>query len=131
EADPAPQRGVHIRLDGAAVMQIHDPDRGVLLSQAVDAADALLDPHRVPRHVVVHHGAAELEVQALCGGIGTEEDLGPPLAEATLHVITRHGPPLSVVLYHLASAPGEAEDALSPDAAQVPAAVIHLAHILR
>src|SRR5690606_35225843 len=60
-----------------------------------------------------------------------EEDLGPPLAEATLHVITRYGPPLSVVLQHLASAPGEAEDALAPEAAQVLAQEILRGRVLR
>ena len=42
----------------------------VLLSNAVHLANALLDPHRVPRHVEVDDDMAELQVQAFATGIG-------------------------------------------------------------
>ena len=45
------------------------------LSDPVDAADALLDLHRVPREVVVDDGRAELEVETLARHPGGEEDV--------------------------------------------------------
>ena len=41
----------------------------VLLSDAVHPANALLDPHRVPRHVEVDDDVAELQVQTFTTGI--------------------------------------------------------------
>ena len=67
QADAAPQRPINIRFDRALVMQIDDSNRIVPLTEAIDTADALLHPHRVPRHIVVNQGAAELEVQT---GVG-------------------------------------------------------------
>ena len=46
------------------------------LADAVDAAEALLDPVRVPRQVVVDHEVGALEVQALAGGVGRDQDPG-------------------------------------------------------
>ena len=54
----------------AAGDQVDDDDRVALLAVAVDAAHALFEPRRVPRYVVVHHQPAELEVDALAGGVG-------------------------------------------------------------
>ena len=45
------------------------------LADAVDSAEALLDPVRVPRQVVVDHQVRGLEVQALPGGVGGEQNL--------------------------------------------------------
>ena len=45
------------------------------LADAVDAAEALLDPVRVPRQVVVDHQVRGLEVEALAGGVGGQQDL--------------------------------------------------------
>ena len=39
----------------------------------MDASDALLDAHRVPRQVEVDHDAAELKVAPLAGGLGGEQ----------------------------------------------------------
>ena len=47
----------------------------LLLADAVDAAEALLDPVRVPRQVVVDHQVGDLQVDALAGGVGGDEDL--------------------------------------------------------
>ena len=44
------------------------------LADAVDAAEALLDPVRVPRQVVVDHQVGALQVQALAGGVGGDQD---------------------------------------------------------
>ena len=48
---------------------------GAVLADAVDAADPLLHPHGVPRQVVVDQGRELLEVQALRGGVGAEQDV--------------------------------------------------------
>ena len=60
----------------AAGDQVDDDDRVALLAIAVDAAHALFEPRRVPRHVVVHHQPAELEVDAFAGGVGRHQIRG-------------------------------------------------------
>ena len=47
----------------------------VVLADAVDAAEALFQARRVPRHVVIDHQVAELEVDALAGSLGRDADL--------------------------------------------------------
>ena len=47
----------------------------LVLADAMDAPEALLDPVRVPRQVVVDHQVRDLEVQALAGRVGREQDL--------------------------------------------------------
>src|SRR5205807_1339351 len=54
----------------------------------VDAAHALLQPHRVPGDVVVDHQPAELQVDALTGGLGRHHHL-TVLAELALGVDAR------------------------------------------
>ena len=44
------------------------------LADAVDAAEALLDAVGVPRQVVVDHQVRALEVEALAGGVGRDQD---------------------------------------------------------
>ena len=44
----------------------------MLLSDAVDAPHALLEPHWVPRHVVVDHEVAELEIDAFTSSLGRD-----------------------------------------------------------
>ena len=53
-----------------------DDDHVELLAVAVAAADALLDALRVPGQIVVHHEVAELEVDALGGGFGGDQNRG-------------------------------------------------------
>ena len=48
------------------------------LADAVDAAEALLEPVRVPGQVVVDHQVGALEVDALAGGVGGDQDLARP-----------------------------------------------------
>ena len=43
------------------------------LADAVDAAEPLLEPVRVPRQVVVDHQVGALEVHALAGGVGGDQ----------------------------------------------------------
>ena len=45
----------------------------LLLADAVDAAEALFEPVRIPRQVVVDHQVGVLEVHAFAGGIGGDE----------------------------------------------------------
>jgi hypothetical protein len=45
------------------------------LADAVDAAEALLQPVRVPRQVVVDHQVRALQVDALAGGVGGQQHL--------------------------------------------------------
>ena len=47
----------------------------LVLADAVDAAEALLDAVGVPRQVVVDHQVGALEVEALAGGVGGDEHL--------------------------------------------------------
>jgi hypothetical protein len=44
-----------------------------LLADAVDASYALLDRHRILRHVEIDQRAAELDVAAFAAGFGTQE----------------------------------------------------------
>src|SRR5271157_1386611 len=45
------------------------------LADAVDTAEALLEPVRVPGKVVVDHQVGALEVDALSGRVGSDQDL--------------------------------------------------------
>src|SRR5208337_4315587 len=73
--DPVIEPLVDRRFDGLVVEVVADPDTGVHLADAVDTTDALLNAHRVPRHVVVDQHAARLEVQTLRSGFRAEENL--------------------------------------------------------
>ena len=73
--DLAEQLGEDHALAGIAGDQVPQvADLG--LADAVDAAEALLDPVRVPRQVVVDHQVGALQVQALARGVGRDEDPG-------------------------------------------------------
>src|SRR5438034_10788913 len=47
-----------------------------LLTVAVAAPDALFDPLRIPRKVVVDYSLAELKVQPFCASLRANKDLG-------------------------------------------------------
>ena len=47
----------------------------LLLAVPVDAAHPLLQPHRVPRDIVVDHEPAELKVDAFSGGLRGDQNL--------------------------------------------------------
>ena len=82
----------------------------VLLPVAVDPAHPLLEAGRVPRHVVVHHQPAELQVDSLAGGVGRHQVVGAAVVERAaeqLHLRL----PLAVVeaAVDQCDLPGEAE----------------------
>jgi len=74
-SDTVLQRPVDPGLHGVFVEIVADPDLAVHLADAVNAANALFDPHGVPGHVVVDEHAAGLQVQPLAGRLGAEQDL--------------------------------------------------------
>ncbi len=82
QIDAATQRHVNVRFDRAFVVEVDDANLGVLLAETVNAADALLHAHGIPRHVVIDERAAELEIKALGGGIGAKQHVGLAVAEA-------------------------------------------------
>ena len=53
-----------------------DGPHGVGLADAVDAADPLLQLHRIPGNVVVDHHVAELQVQTFAAGVGRHQEAG-------------------------------------------------------
>jgi len=61
--------------------EVDDLD-GLRAPDAVQAADALLQAHGVPRQVPVHHALAELEVAALAARLAAEQQRLLALAEA-------------------------------------------------
>ena len=65
------QHAVDVRFNGVLVVQVDDLDLGVLLPEPVNAAYPLLYSHRIPWHVIVDDGPAELEVKTLCRGVCT------------------------------------------------------------
>ena len=83
----------YVGRDRALVVQVDDADGCVCLTDVVDAADTLLDPHRVPQHIVVDHRAAELEVQAFGGSIGAQQYVGLTVAKAALRFVATNGAP--------------------------------------
>ena len=45
------------------------------LADAVDSAESLFQPIRIPGQIVVHHQVRALEIDAFAGGVGGEQDL--------------------------------------------------------
>ena len=71
------QPPVHLALAGLFGDQVpHVADLG--LADAVHAAEALLDAVGVPRQVVVDQQVGALEVDALAGGVGGDEERRSP-----------------------------------------------------
>ena len=61
----------------------------MLLPVTMAAANALLDALGIPWQVIVHHESAELEIDALCPGLGGDHDaafLAEVIDEGTAHV---------------------------------------------
>ena len=96
QADAVSERPVNVGFDRALVVQIDDPNAPMLLAETIDTADVLFHPHGVPRHVVVDQGAAELEVQALCGGFRTQQDIGLAVAEPPFGIVAADPAPGAV-----------------------------------
>ena len=53
EADAALEGVIGVLFDGAFHIEVEDFHGGRFLANTVNAADALLDPHRIPRQVVI------------------------------------------------------------------------------
>ena len=68
------QAGEDLALAGVGGDEVPEP-ADLLLADAVDAAEALLDAVGVPRQVVVDHQVRGLQVEAFAGGVGGEQDL--------------------------------------------------------
>ena len=66
---------VNVLVDRALGVKVGHVDITSLL-QAVDAADALLDAHGVPRQVIVHHTVAKLKVEAFRPSVRRDQDGG-------------------------------------------------------
>ena len=62
-------------VDGVLVEQRPDHDLVGGLADAVEAADPLFDPHRVPGQVVVDEEPAELEIDSLGADLGGKQDV--------------------------------------------------------
>ena len=68
------QRAVDVAFAGLLGDQVPEvADLG--LADAVDAPEALLEPVGIPGQVVVDHQVGALEVDALAGGVGRQQDL--------------------------------------------------------
>jgi hypothetical protein len=128
--DAAAQRHVNIRLHRAFVVQIDDANLRVLLAKTVNTADALLDAHGVPRHVVIDERAAKLEVQTFGGGVGAKQHVGLAGAELALGLLAGNGAPASVFLAHFTAAPGETHHAERGLAGEFFAQEIHRVRVL-
>ena len=72
-ADLAGEEVDDVGLDGFVAAQVED-GHILVLAEAVQAADALLDAHGVPRQVVVDQLVAELEIAALGAAFGADHD---------------------------------------------------------
>ena len=95
------------------VQQVHDANARESLPEPVDAANALLDAHGVPRHVVIDDGAAELEVEAFGGGVRAKKDVRIALSENPFHFIPWDGPPCSRPVASLSAPSGKTHDPLA------------------
>ena len=67
---------VDANIGGVRLVEEVDDNHVVLLAVAVASSDALLDPLRVPGHIVVDDQIAELEIDALGCGFGCNHDAG-------------------------------------------------------
>ena len=65
----------HTLLERACNDDVQDLDRAMRASQSLDAADALFEPHGIPRQVDVDQHVGGLEVHAFRTGVGAHDDL--------------------------------------------------------
>ena len=77
------ERLQHAALARLARDEVDYDDRVVPLPVAVDPAHPLFEAGRVPRHVVVHHQPAELQVDSFAGGVGRYQVAGAAVVERT------------------------------------------------
>jgi hypothetical protein len=98
----------NIDLNRVGVMQVDYPNRGIALTESVDAPDALFDAHGIPRHIVVDERSAKLEVQALGCGVGAQQHICVPFSELSFHLVARDDAPRCIFVWHLPAAAREA-----------------------
>src|SRR5688500_5854789 len=80
-ADPREKPLLDAVIQGRRAPDIEDRDPLLRLPDPVDAPDALLDLHRVPRQVVVHDRGAELEVQTFTGHFVGQHEVVPTVTK--------------------------------------------------
>src|SRR5260370_42575589 len=73
-------------VNGVGVQQVYYADRVCDLTKAVDSAYPLLHAHWIPRQIVIDHGAAELEVDALNTDLGGYQDADRGVFSETLEL---------------------------------------------
>jgi hypothetical protein len=98
QVDPPSQGEIDVSLDRILIGEVDDTDDRVSLADAVDAADPLLDLHRVPRQVEVDHHAARLEVQALGRGVGADQEADRPVFQPLLDVFLAALVPIAALI---------------------------------
>ena len=85
-----------LRLTAAARDQVNDVHRAAL-ADPVDASDALLEPHRIPRQLQVDDESARLlEIESLARGIGREQQAAAAareLLDGRQALVARQAPP--------------------------------------
>ena len=74
-------------LDGVGVEIVAHGHDFVRRPDSVDSADALLDPHEIPRHVVVEQPSAALQVESLTHAVGAEQDADFALAKELFKLV--------------------------------------------
>jgi hypothetical protein len=67
----------------------------VLLPDAVDAADALLDLHRIPRQIVIDQEIGSLEIEPLGRGVGADQDVDLTTDEPVLDLVPFDADPVA------------------------------------
>ena len=64
---------------GLARNQVDDEHFRFFLAVTVNATHALFQPRRIPRHVIIHHHPAELQIDAFAGRIRANHDARPAI----------------------------------------------------
>ncbi len=67
-------------------LPMEQPNRvhGAALAESIDAADALLEPQRIPRQLEIdHEPAAMMQIESLARGIGRDEHIDAPSLNAS------------------------------------------------
>ena len=78
------------------VDEVEHVDLVAPLAEALDAADALLQPRRIPGQVDVDQRSERLKVQAFAGGVGRDDEPDAPLLDGLLDLLALDALPLAV-----------------------------------
>ena len=74
-ADAQQAAFVDVGIHRAGGDEVVDDHHFAFLSVTVYTPDALFDPHRVPRQIVIDHAIAELEIQSFAADFGGEQNI--------------------------------------------------------